>query len=169
MRRLVVSRLVAALVLASAPASAQPASPLPPGDGRDIVASACTQCHPLTVILAMRDGPVGWKRHVYNMVLRGAQLTPREADTVIAYLVANLGPGAPAAPPAPLPGGPGRELVESRCTVCHSLERVTIVKRSKHQWQAIVANMYERWGVAAPEEAQAITAYLDAQFGREHQ
>jgi len=57
--------------------------------------------------------------------------------------------------------------VESRCTVCHSLERVTIVKRSKHQWQAIVANMYERWGVAAPEEAQAITAYLDAQFGRE--
>jgi len=105
--------------------------------------------------------------HVYKMVLRGAQLTPREADTVIAYLVANLGPGAPAAPPAPLPGGPGRELVESRCTVCHSLERVTIVKRSKHQWQAIVANMYERWGVAAPEEAQAITAYLDAQFGRE--
>ena len=42
--------------------------------------------------MAGRDGPVGWKRHVYNMVLRGAQLTPREADTVIQYLVTHFGP-----------------------------------------------------------------------------
>ena len=70
---------------------------LPPGDGRDMLATACTQCHGLAVIMSMREGPEGWKRHVYNMVMRGAQLTAREADTVIAYLATNFGPTA--APP----------------------------------------------------------------------
>jgi cytochrome c5 len=121
----------------------------------------------LSVIMAGRDGPVGWKRHVYNMVLRGAQLTPREADTVISYLVTNFGPVAPAANAAALPGGAGKELVESRCVACHSLERVTVVKRQKRDWERVVANMYERWGMAAPDEVNAISAYLVAQFGRD--
>ena len=102
MRRLAGSTLLAALTLAAAPAPAQPANPLPPGDGRDIVASACTQCHPLTVILAMRDGPVGWKRHVYTMVMKGAQLTPHDADTLLAYLDANFGPGQRMPPAKPI-------------------------------------------------------------------
>ena len=68
---------------------------LPPGDGRDALVIACTQCHSLSVIVAMREGTSGWKRHVYNMVLRGAQLNSREADAVIAYLAANFGPGRP--------------------------------------------------------------------------
>src|SRR5215467_1800941 len=150
--------------LAAGPSRAQTA--LPQGDGRDLVAAACAQCHALNVITAGRDGPVGWKHHVYNMVLRGAQLTQREADTVIAYLTANFGPGTPAPGGVTLPNGPGRELVETRCAVCHTLERVAIVKREKRDWEAIVARMYERWGVSAPEEAQAISAYLVAQFGR---
>jgi mono/diheme cytochrome c family protein len=116
--------------------------------------------------MAGRDGPVGWKNHVYNMVLRGAQLTPREADTVLQYLVTNFGPSAPAATTVALPGGPGKELVETRCAVCHTLERVTVVKRQKGDWDHIVSRMYERWGVSAPEEAQTIAAYLTAQFGR---
>src|SRR6202011_4820992 len=51
MRRFLLSSIVAASLLAAAPALAQPANALPPGDGRDLVATACTQCHPLTVIL----------------------------------------------------------------------------------------------------------------------
>ena len=167
MRRLVVSAAVAALCLAAAPARTQPANALPPGDGRDIIATACTQCHALTVILAMRDGPIGWKRHVYHMVLRGAQLTPREADTVLAYLDANFGPGQrmPPAKPVTLADGPGKELVETRCTLCHDLERVTAAKRSRREWESVVANMLERFGLQAPDEARAISAYLTAQYG----
>ncbi len=169
MRRVVVLAAFAALSLATVPVAAQqPASALPPGDGRDIVASACTQCHPLTVILALRDGSVGWKRHVDTMVMKGAQLTPREADTLLAYLDANFGPGQRLPPPKPiaLPAGPGKELVETRCTMCHDLERVTAAKRSKHEWDGVVANMLERFGLSAPDEARAISAYLAAQYGQ---
>jgi len=167
MRR-VLSSLVAVLWLAAAPAVAQqPANALPPGDGRDLVATACTQCHALTVILAMRDGPIGWKRHVYHMVMRGAQLNAREVDTVLAYLDANFGPGQrmPPAKPVALPAGPGKELVETRCTMCHDLERVTAAKREKREWESVVANMLERFGLQAPDEARAIAAYLETNYG----
>lgn len=168
MRRMFLFGVTAAMLLAAAtPLEAQTGGGLPQGEGRDLAAVACSQCHSLGVIMAGRDGPVGWKRHVYNMVLRGAQLSPREADTVIQYLITHFGPGAPAAPAAALPAGAGKELVETRCAVCHNLERVTIVKRDKRAWGIIVADMYERWGMSAPDEVQAINAYLVANFGRE--
>jgi mono/diheme cytochrome c family protein len=166
MRRLLLPTAFMALILNAAPLHAQTPGALPQGEGRDLAATACSQCHSLNVLMAGRDGPVGWKNHVHNMVLRGAQLTPREADTVLAYLVANFGPGAPAPGSVTLPNGAGKELVETRCAVCHSLERVTAVKRPARDWDTIVANMYDRWGVSATDEAQAITSYLAAQFGR---
>jgi mono/diheme cytochrome c family protein len=162
-RILVFSTIIVGALVAASTGRAQT---LPPGEGRELVATACSQCHTLAVVMAGRDGPVGWKRHVYNMVLRGAQLTPREAQTVIGYLIANFGPTAPIPASAPLPSGAGKELVETRCAVCHSLERITIVKREKRDWENIVAAMYDRWGENAPAEAQAITAYLAAQFGK---
>ena len=180
MRRLALWACLAVLLAAGTPLHAQTAPALPQGDGRDLVAVACSQCHSLVAVAcsqchslapltAVRDGPAGWKRHVYKMVLRGAQLTPREAETVIAYLITHFGPGQPlaAAKPITLPGGAGKELVETRCAVCHDLERVTIVKRQKRDWETIVGNMYERWGVSAPDEVRTITTYLVAQFGRE--
>jgi cytochrome c5 len=159
---------VAALVIAATPpARAQGA--LPPGEGRDLLATACSQCHPLNVIRSMREGAEGWKRHVYNMVTRGAQLNAREADMVVAYLAANFGPATPAASATPvaLPGGPGKDLVEARCTACHDLERVASAKRRKAEWPALVANMIGRGAVATPEEARAISSYLAANFGGE--
>jgi cytochrome c5 len=168
--RQLVPALCAAAALAitiAMPACAQGA--LPAGEGRDLLATACSQCHPLNVIRSMREGAEGWKRHVYNMVTRGAQLNAREADMVIAYLAANFGPATPAvsATPVALPSGPGKDLVEARCTVCHDLERVASAKRQKSEWPALVANMVGRGAVATPDEAQAISAYLASHFGGE--
>jgi len=168
MTRLLPVLCTAGLAIAIAmPACAQGA--LPPGEGRDLMATACSQCHPLNVIRSMREGAEGWKRHVYNMVTRGAQLNAREADMVVAYLAANFGPTAPAASAVQvaLPGGPGKDLVETRCTVCHDLERVASAKRQKSEWPALVANMVGRGAVATPDEAQAISVYLASHFGGE--
>ena len=44
------------------PSRAQNANPLPPGDGRDLVAVACSQCHYLGTIAKIRDGAAGWRR-----------------------------------------------------------------------------------------------------------
>ena len=84
--------LGAAIVAVAPPGRAQQSNPLPEGDGRDLVAVACSQCHYLGTIAKIRDGRAGWRTYVNNMVLRGAQLTPAEVDKVVDYLSTNLGP-----------------------------------------------------------------------------
>ena len=159
---------VAALCVVATPLRAQ-APQLPAGEGRDLVAQVCTQCHLLAPIVAMRMGRSGWRNFVTNMVVRGAPLNGREADTVIDYLTASFGPtAAPSATAAAvtLPNGPGKDLVETRCTVCHDLERVATIKRQKAYWPGLVASMVARGAPVSAEEAQTITAYLQAQFGQ---
>jgi cytochrome c5 len=156
-----------------APAHAQaPSNSLPAGPGKDIVAVACTQCHSLKLIMTLRDGPVGWKHFVDDMILRGAQLTPQEADTVAQYLAQNFGPGTSPMQSGlktePLPQGDGERLVESHCILCHDLGRVTTVARSKEEWTSTVGNMMARAGtnVATPAEIQTMASYLAAHFGK---
>ena len=165
MRRLnrLLGAVAASYVFAGASAPAQTA--LPQGEGRDLVAVACTQCHALTPIVSQRDGPAGWRRYVYNMLLRGAQLRPSEVETVITYLSANFGPGLQGNGHVALPNGPGKELIETRCTSCHDLERVAGVKRKRQDWPAIVTNMVDRGAAASGDEAKVIAAYLAANFG----
>jgi hypothetical protein len=74
--------------------------------------------------MALRDGPVGWKILVDDMVLRGAQLGPQETATVIQYLSGNFGPAAGPMPVGKsetqaLPSGPGQDLIQTHYTVCH--------------------------------------------------
>ena len=162
--------LAALALIASAPAQAQPANnALPDGAGRDLLTAACTQCHNLNPIVVMRDGAAGWKHQVENMVLRGAQLSGPEVDTLVQYLAANFGPGSQRAAnaqatPVTLPEGAGRELVEGHCGLCHDLGRIVAIKRHKVDWNAIVANMVGRGALATPEETRTILAYLTANF-----
>jgi mono/diheme cytochrome c family protein len=174
--RVLATSLVALSIFATASiVRAQNAGPLPPGDGQNLVAVACSQCHYLGTIAKIRDGAAGWRLYVNNMVLRGAQLTPPEIDTVVNYLSLNFGPGANLPPPHPvtLPDDQGgnqannqaKSLVETRCALCHDLERVAAFKRSKQSWPTIVANMVARGATATPDEAKAISDYLAANFG----
>jgi cytochrome c5 len=167
MRAVSVLLCVLAFVAVTTTSRAQTPNPLPAGDGRDLVAVACSQCHYLGTIAKIRDGAPGWRLYVSNMVLRGAQLTPAEIDTVVNYLALNLGPGInlPPAKPVMLPEGAGKHLVETRCNLCHDLERVATVKRDRQAWPGIVANMVGRGATATPEEAKAISDYLATNFG----
>ena len=161
-----VGLIAAALSLAGGPLYAQTAgNALPAGDGKDLLAVACTQCHGLRPIVMMHDGAAGWKAAVEDMIVRGAQLDAQESATVVQYLAKNFGPTANAAKTA-LPAGPGKELVEERCTACHGVEKMTGEKRTKQEWGTTVKKMAERGLSLTPEEIQTISSYLAAQFGK---
>src|ERR1700719_2678629 len=129
-RLLALGRLAALSLALAAPLHAQPAPTLPPGEGRDVVVSVCTQCHTLNTIVEIRDGSAGWRQFVNYMIMKGAQVSEHDSDTIVQYLTANFGPGSPPAAGAPppvvasLPLGAGKDLVESRCVTCHDLLRI---------------------------------------------
>ena len=166
MRRFI---LAAAGVLLGSLAAAQQSNPFPPGPGRDIIAVACTQCHRAGPIIQLRMGEAGWRRQVYNMVLRGAQIGPDDMDDVVKYLATNFGPGVPVpgVTPVPvrLPDGPGAELVTSACGICHGMDRVVAAARPGAQWEAIVHRMVAVGAPIDPDQEKKIISYLETNYG----
>jgi mono/diheme cytochrome c family protein len=160
---------VALAALVGFPAAAQQAQPqLPPGEGRDIFATACTQCHGLQTVVQIREDADAWRNQVYDMVLRGAQLTAPDVDKVVDYLATNFGPGInvpPATMPVALPDGQGKDLVEAHCVVCHGLDRVASAKRSRADWGNILARMNYFGASLSPDETKTISAYLETKLG----
>lgn len=160
-------------------------SALPEGESKELVAAVCSTCHGLGTTQILRDGREGWREKVDRMILHGAQLSPEEADAIVQYLFTHFGPGSspmrsgPLPPQtalgkgvkeASLPAGPGKDLVEARCVLCHELARVIHARRSRAEWAAVTKNMIERGGQqATPEQIETIVTYLGAHFGKETQ
>lgn len=171
MRLLFAGAIAFSVLGQAAPSHAQQqgANPLPPGEGRDIVAVACTQCHGPNAFAQLREGAEAWRFQVYDMILRGAQLTPPEVDKAVEYLATNFGPGINVPPPTiqvTLPDAPGKDLVATRCAVCHGLDRVATAKRSNREWGAIVARMIFLGAPLSADEAKTVASYLEAKFGQ---
>jgi len=161
--------LLAALTVAALPLRAQQdASPLPAGDGRDIVAATCSQCHALTAITHLREGSQAWRHQVYDMIGRGAQVSPAEIDVVVKYLTTNFGPGIPFPGQTPsavhLIEAPGSTLVSSKCILCHGVDRVVAVNRPRAQWTAVVARMAYLGAPITPDQSKAVVDYLSTNY-----
>jgi mono/diheme cytochrome c family protein len=171
MRCSVLAAAVAAcVVVLGASAQAQqpaPPNPLPPGEGHDIVAVACTQCHGPNAFAQLREGANAWRAQVYDMILRGAQISPTDIDPAVNYLATNFGPGINVPPPmmqVTLPDGPGKDFVESHCSVCHGLDRVAAAKRTPDQWNRIIHRMIFLGAPVSDDEVKTVSTYLDANF-----
>ena len=79
-------------------------------------------------------------------------------------------PAAPAAPVAVAPAAPaadGKTLFETKCSVCHALDRATARKEMKEKWASILKEMQGKkadW--ISDADASKIVDYLSAEFGK---
>jgi quinohemoprotein amine dehydrogenase len=167
----VTSLLIPAWLAATSPALTQQAAPSTPvatpseSDDEGIpitnerVVKACGTCHQpdakqrLSRISYRRTTPEGWQETVRRMVtLNKAPLEPETARQVVKYLSDHLGL-------APEEASPGAFEVERRlidykyeasadtdrvCSACHSMGRVILQRRTKKDWDLLVA-MHRGW------------------------
>ena len=79
-------------------------------------------------------------------------------------------PAAPAAPAAAAPAAPaadGKSIFESKCSVCHGLDRAAIRHETKEKWVSIVKEMQGKkadW--ISDAEAAKIVEFLAAEHGK---
>lgn len=66
---------------------------LPEGEGKDLVATLCVQCHDLKVVVTQRKNLQGWRDSIYDMVSRGAMVFEDEMETISQYLAEAFGSG----------------------------------------------------------------------------
>jgi len=70
----------------------QPMIQLPPGEGRELVATLCTSCHDAGRILATRRSDASWSRYVRQMLAQGQiDPAPLQIESMVSYLQAEFG------------------------------------------------------------------------------
>jgi mono/diheme cytochrome c family protein len=58
------------------------------------------------------------------------------------------------------PDGPGKEILEKKCSTCHAPEQVTTFGRSAEEWHEVVINMIDLGAEVNEEEAKVLVEYL---------
>lgn len=123
------------------------------------VQAACGSCHriddkqQLSRISFQRNTPEGWQSQIQRMVsLNGLNIEPATARQVVKYLSNNLGLAPEEAKPAAWEAE--RRLIdfkytasadaEGTCNKCHSLGRVISQRRTKTEWDLLIA-MHRGW------------------------
>ena len=65
---------------------------LPDGKGKEVVESACTDCHSTERIETQRLNEEGWNSIIHEMIENGAAINPNDMNVIVGYLVKNFGP-----------------------------------------------------------------------------
>ena len=60
----------------------------------------------------------------------------------------------------------GEKLVQERCAVCHSLDRVELVQKSRQGWERTVSRMVGKGADLNEDEQAAVIEYLVEIYGR---
>ena len=154
---LLLASVVAVAVRAQAPPptaapTAKPEEGIPITDAT--VQKACGSCHrsddkgQMSRISFQRNTPEGWQTIIQRMAaLNGLNIEPSTARDVVKYLSNNLGLAPEEAKPAAWETE--RRLIdykytanadaESTCNKCHSLGRVISQRRTKTEWDLLIA------------------------------
>lgn len=75
---------------------------------------------------------------------------------VIAVFMASAATAAAQA----FPDGPGKEILEKKCSTCHAPEQVTTFGRSAEEWHEVIVTMIDLGAEVNEEEAKVLVEYL---------
>ena len=141
---------------------------LNPGPGKDLVLTACVQCHDLRWVESQHKTEAQWRRTVNEMIWRGAPLMPGDVDVITRYLSSGGQPPSAVRPQQEpkLPPGAGRDLVTATCVQCHDLETTTSQRKTAKEWHDSVERMAHLGAKLNGREIEIVAQYLAKEFGK---
>jgi mono/diheme cytochrome c family protein len=89
---------------------------------------------------------------------------------IVGALLASCGQSSSTATTAPASGGntsgtsDGQTLMQQRCSVCHSVDRVMGAHKTADQWKSTVDRMISNGAQLTPQEEQTLVDYLAQNF-----
>ena len=128
-----------------------------PGE-RIMNASCVDACHSVRVIQTQAMTPEAWGKTVTTMIEMGAKVSKEDVPVLVQYLAQHH---------APVPEGPGKQILLNICTMCHDLGRIRLGRRSPEEWEETLVSMLNEGAPLSEEQFPVIHAYLSKNFGIE--
>ena len=128
-----------------------------PGE-RVMNASCVDACHSVRVIQTQAMTPEAWGKTVATMIEMGAKVSKEDVPVLVQYLSQHH---------APVPEGPGKQILLNICTMCHDLGRIRLGRRSTEEWEETLVSMLNEGAPLSEEQFPVIHAYLSKNFGIE--
>ena len=113
-------------------------------EGKEAFEENCIECHSLEWPLQKISDRAGWEDTLQKMANTGAVLGKKNKRQVLEYLVA-------------------KSTFQTKCSVCHALERALEKNKQFQEWVATVRRMAaKKPGHLTEEEIQAVSGFLTA-------
>jgi len=128
-----------------------------PGE-RLMNASCVDACHSVRVIQTQAMTPEAWGKTVATMIDMGAKVSKEDVPILVQYLAQHH---------APVPEGPGKQILLNICTMCHDLGRIRLGRRSTEEWEETLVSMLNEGAPLSEQDFPVIHAYLSKNFGIE--
>jgi cytochrome c5 len=137
---------------------------LPEGKGVEVARDKCLLCHEADLIVSQRLSRAGWTREVEKMMRWGAVVSDAEKEVLVEYFSARFAP-RPAAAAAATDEARGKDILETKCLLCHEADLIVAQRLSRPGWVREVEKMV-RWGaVVTDAEKDALVDYLFRNYG----
>jgi sugar lactone lactonase YvrE len=119
--------------------------------GDALIDAKCATCHTRERIDNAQKDEAGWTATVDRMIGYGIEITEEERAALIAHLAGGGGAAVMMT---------GDELIDAKCTTCHSRERIDAAQKDEAGWTATVDRMIGYGIEITAEERAALIAHL---------
>ena len=145
--------LLAFSVFAQVAAFGQEAASLPDGEGRDLMATQCVACHPLSTVLFKRASRDVWAETIARMVTTYmAPINDADRELIVGYLSANYGEDSS--------HNLGQQMLAEQCFRCHGEGMWSDLKTDRAGWVSVLYRMIGRGARWTSEQMTVMADYL---------
>jgi cytochrome c5 len=160
-------------------AQGRPVVDLPRGPVRQVILDSCTACHGIDDYAYYAMDRAGWQKIVDRMKEKGAVISDENQSILLDWLSTKFGADTKPFPRA-RPAGPAlanfagdqaakdvvaRQLVQSVCSTCHTLERIETSKFTQEKWRDVVTDMKTKGARIEDADLAPLADYLTRTYG----
>jgi competence protein ComEA len=90
------------------------------------------------------------------------RMTPRNTGcfAALALVLGVLGVAGCAPQATPPASNPGAALVQRRCSICHTVDRINAAQKDEAGWNSTIDRMRSKGAVVSEQEQKDLVAYL---------
>lgn len=130
--------------------------------GRQVVNQRCSKCHTLERIYRAFKSEEGWTTTINRMVERDPSISDFDIKQAI-YFLTNRQNKMVKDDQAKLQKAIGMSIMETKCSVCHNLDRIIQADKDQEQWQSTIDRMIKNSGdpgYLSEQEKEELLNYL---------